>query len=279
MGSPITTLPLSDREWIAVGPQDPVTKEETVYALSALIQPPSWVNFVRSTDSGKTWTYHTFAPSPGGATGYTGQLVADDTGFVAFVYEESRGTWLARSEDRGETWKKIAVSRYNLTFANINGLALDGSTLHATWISTGSFAVNYARSEDKGLTWSSPIDITPGGSNMFPWVAARDGKVAIAWYGSGLEEWTNPNSAPAQTRWHVGYSESLDGGITFTEPVHAFEGPVQLGEICTGGLGCMSGRELGDFMQVLILADGRSMIVYGSNRSSPTGAAVLRQVA
>lgn len=283
-GGPISTLGPSDREWIAVGKT--VNGQDTVFALTAIIGGVSLTSpaiLAISRDSGETFTEHTPVPLPTPHAGFSGQLLADDTGFVGMSYIEGSKVKFAGSPDEGKTWNVADISAFQDSFAqHIQGVAMTGNTLHVVWISSVGFGVkvHYARSEDKGLTWTGgagevfngravPTALSSAGSSMFPWVAARGNKVAATWYqaytsatGPLLSVPTDPNSVPANTRWRIMYAESLDGGVTWTTPVAADAAPAQSGIICTQGIGCTSGRQLGDFQQVVIDAAGRSHIVY-----------------
>lgn len=276
-GTPFTTLPVSDRQWLAVGPKS-ASGNETVYGTYEFINPPFWAMFARSDDSGKTWAKHVAVGQILGASGYTGQLIANDDGFVAFPFFAGGQLYLGRSTDRGDTWSRAQVTKYFPPFTEMPSIALDGNTIHAVWVTPSDFSVQYARSDDLGRTWQSfPVQIAAEGSNVFPWVAARDGKVSITWYGSTATTATNMNRVSASTLWFLRYSESLDGGLTFTEPVDAARDPVKVGPVCTNGLGCTADRELGDFMQVQLDAAGHASIAYASHAGARNGLYFVRQ--
>lgn len=279
-GTPFTTALVSDRQWITVGPQDPVSGLDTLYALYHWIQPPFYILVARSRDSGTSWLEHRVGGELG-TVALTGPLVADDTGFVAFNYGSGGKHFVAASDDAGETWRtqQVSVSGRRAFDGMISNMAMDPSdgSLHVVWVTGGSFRVTYARSTDLGQTWSAPVDLTPSGSNVFPWVAARNGKVAIAWYGSDRTAGISPDDVPPTTTWRTRYAESTDGGMTFSSPVDASPQIVKRGPVCTQGLLCMSDRNLGDFMQVAIGLDGRSLLSYGSILGCPCGTVVVRQ--
>ncbi|HEX9712495.1 MAG TPA: sialidase family protein [Actinomycetota bacterium] len=263
IGTPFTSLPLSDRQWIALGPVDPLTGLDTVYVLYALIQEPRQVMIARSTTGGLTWEGHFPAPALLDARGFTGQLVSDEQGFLAFVWEDGGTLWSGYSTDGGETWgqsQPIATQVYGL----ISGVALDGDDMHAVWLSRLDWSVQYARSADRGATWDAPQTLSAGGSNVFPWVDARDGKVAVTWT-AGDAHTGNPDDAAGDVAWVARYVESLDGGTTWSASVDV--GPAKTGKICVSGLSCdldgSGGRELGDFQSVAIMPDGRSVIGFG----------------
>jgi hypothetical protein len=278
-GTPLTTLPVSDRQWLAVGPQD-ANGNETLYVVYALINPPFSTMFARSDDSGATWTTHAAIPGLGGNAGHTGQLVANDDGFVAVAYDRSGQMRVARSFDKGNTWDTVDASPYQDAFPGmIVGMALDGRSLHVAWVSQIDYSIAYARSDDLGTTWTFPQSITPPqGSAAFSWIAARGDKVAAAWYATDTPaEPTNPNKVPATSKWTVRYTESTDRGETFAPVVPVWTKTVQTGIICTNGISCTAGRQLGDFMQLLIEPSGRSDVVFASHSAAPNGVVVARQ--
>lgn len=296
-GTPISTLGPSDREWIAVGKT--VGGQDTVFALTAIIGGTSLTSpamLAISRDSGLTWVDHRPVPLPVPKAGFSGQLLADDTGFVGFSYVEGTKAKFAGSPDEGQTWYTSEISGLSDAFgAHMQGVAQVGTTLHVVYTSNVGFGAKilYARSSDKGLTWSSgtgqtlngsaypPTPLSAPGSSMFPWVAAQGNKVAATWYQAcsvaapstptkfactaPVTVPTDPNNVSAAGRWRIRYSESLDNGVTWSAPVDADPENVQPGFICTNGIGCTGGRQLGDFQQVVINAAGKSLIVYGRN--------------
>jgi len=123
-----------------------------------------------------------------------------------------------------------------------------------------------AKSGDRGNSFGGDKRLTPPGStNLFPWVDARNGKVAVAWYGADVVA-SKPDNVPADTKWYTRYSESIDAGASYSAPVDvAF---ARSDFICTAGINCDSTlggpghRELGDFLSVALDADGKALVTY-----------------
>lgn len=259
-GTPFTTLPVSDRQWIALGSHDTVTGEDTVYVNYHFIQPPQNIMFARSRDSGLTWEWHTAPSGLGGAL--PGQLVADGD-FVAYNYASLSGVmYLVRSIDAGTTWTQHRVSTTSdVSGTTLTAVAMDGNDMYIAWINRLDWSVRVSRSTDRGETWMTfPVTVSTGGSSMFPWIAARNGKVAVAWYGA--DNLTgDPNTAPSSAEWHVKYAEAPSWDQGFGAPVDATT-IAKRGRICTEGLSCSGGRELGDFLQVALDGEGKALISY-----------------
>lgn len=275
-GTPFTTLPLTDRQWIAIGSLQPDGRD-TVYVAYQLIQAPSALTLARSRDGGLTWDHHTF---PAGTTdSLPGQIVTDgDFVAISYVPQGTGQLWVARSFDAGVTW---TTSRADID-ADVNqgifsaaGVALDGDDLWLSYVNRYTYRIMAVHSPDRGATWEPPIGISDAGpTGMFPWIAARDGKVALAWYGATGSG--DPNSLPASNEWKVFYSERI-GGAAFT-PAAPATGVVKRGPICTRGLGCSGDRQLGDFLQLAIDGNGRSLIAYVGVSPPFIGTLVSRQL-
>jgi hypothetical protein len=271
-GTPVTTLPPSDRQWIAVGKRDAMGND-TLYVNYSL---GAFQAFTRSTDGGTTWTTHSFIPGPApqGARPYP--LVSDGD-LVATSYVSAGAMMVAISTDAGTTWTTHRASLINNITGNIQNMAMEGNDLWIVYTDYGA-QVQVLHSPDLGLTWERsgyPVQITDGtGSSVFPWIAVRNGKVAVSWYealaGSG-----DPNAVDAP--WYVMYSELTgrddDGYLQFSAPVIA-AGPAKAsGGVCTQGIGCKKDRDLGDFQTVAIDGSGRALIAF----VGPGGVNVVRQ--
>ncbi|MCA1829995.1 MAG: glycoside hydrolase [Actinobacteria bacterium] len=255
LGTPITTLPASDRQWLALGPVDPLTGFDTVYAEYHFIQPPSTAMLAKSTDGGLTWTTHVALPF----SGSTGRLVSDGANFLSINYRKSGGMYNATSSDGGQTWTEHFIDNF-AGGSSIVGNAIDGNDLYAAWIDSGS-NVRVAVSHDKGQTWQNNTVVSADATtNIFPWIDARGGKAAVAWYGADVDT-GDPNTVPGDTVWHVRYASSSDAGSTWSTAQDVAD--AKTGIICTQGLSCNSGRELGDFMTVAINGAGKSLLVFG----------------
>jgi hypothetical protein len=137
------------------------------------------------------------------------------------------------------------------------------------------------------VTWSAPQAISTTGTNTFPWiVAGSGGRVDVAWYhadetseqgtcASGTGTCTNYGaSSLTKAEWTVQLGQSLDahGAHAAYAVAPVSEHPVKNGQICTNGLGCVTGgdRSLGDFLQVSIDNSGAALVSYVDDTSADT---------
>jgi len=258
-GTPFTTLPLSDRQWIALGAPDD-SGNDTVYALYAMIQPPFQVMLARSRDNGFTWDRHIAVPGALAARNYTGRLVSDGDKFIAFAWEDGGVTSVAFSADEGESWetRTVTESSFRGTFP---GIGMDGDTIAVSYIDPVFRSTRVAVSRDRGRTWSEPVTVSDEQTTMFPAVAVRGSKIAVAWYGAQLDQPVDSDFVPRDTEWTARYAESTDGGAMFARS--EIVGFGKIGPICTRGLACNGNRNLGDFLSVAITPANKSVVAFG----------------
>jgi hypothetical protein len=169
------------------------------------------------------------------------------------------------SANDGLTWtvRKVPGSTVGQSDPSV-GLASDG-TAYFGFIGADGHA-RVAVSHNKGATWSTPKDVgTPFGiqNAVFPSVVAGDGdRAAFAFLGTtagGNATGTNVNF-PAV--WHLYIATTYDGGATWTT-VNATPGdPVQRGSICLQGTTCGAARNLLDFNDITLDAEGRVLAAF-----------------
>ena len=70
------------------------------------------------------------------------------------------------------------------------------------------------------------------------------------------------DTVPASAQWFESYLESTDSGATFSALQTADPTPVKTGIVCTGGINCGDGRQLGDFQQVALDNAGHAVLAY-----------------
>jgi hypothetical protein len=251
------------------------------------------IHVQESTDDGLTW-HKVSSPIPGQGqnTGKAtfnneqGPLVADpslnpDRNFLYDIYAsgepQTKGhsadfnnIFVSRSTDGGNTWTPTLVHSAPVGTALNNifpALAVDPTdgTVYATW--TDSHTVWVSSSTDHGETWSSPTDVSTSTADLettlMPWVAARDGKVDVVFYGS--------TSAQDDTSavWNV-YDSQLNGGSWSIDNLVS-NMPNRRGAVCTEGSACAgnTNRELLDLFEVAEdPLSGQAAIIYTSSEIS-----------
>ena len=137
-----------------------------------------------------------------------------------------------------------------------------------------------AGADPSKVKWSEPKRVSGQGTNTFPWITAgSDGRVDVAWYHTDDHERRAACSVRANltdAEWSVQLGQSLNAhDATPTYPIaNVSEHPVKYGQICTNGLGCVTGgdRSLGDFLQVAIDNSGAAVVSYVDDTSADTAA-------
>lgn len=164
----------------------------------------------------------------------------------------------------GMTWKASLVFHAPL-FTALNNvfpmLAVDpaNGNLYATW--SDAHTVSVSASTDHGVTWSAPVSVNSGDAvtAVFPAIAARDGVVDLAYYGTTASSKDDPSAV-----WNTYMAQSADGGLTWTQSVVS-DHPNHVGVICTSGTGCANPlvtRTLLDLFEISINAQGKAAVVY-----------------
>jgi hypothetical protein len=232
----------------------------------------SLIHVQRSTDDGRTW-HQVSSPivGNGGSTGSStfnnqaGPIVADpnpESNFLYDIYDtgepQTKGhssdfnnIFVSRSTDGGRHWEA------NLVHSAPVGSSLDNifpsltvdqttGTVYAVW--TDSHTVWVSSSTDHGKTWSDPTDVSTGAADLattlMPWVAARDGKVDVVFYGS-----TSPQDDTSAV-WNTYDSQFSSGSWSIDNLVS--NTPNRVGAVCTQGSACAgnTNRELLDLFEV-----------------------------
>ena len=264
-----------DRQWVSA------TSGGRVYHVVHQIPTGLWVS--RSVDSGLTYPQQVLAATPLDQTGCIcppGNMVTEDGGIlgdkVGGVYATSvGGVGFYRSTNGGLTFTNTTPGP--ASDATTNGafpVVDDGGNgkLAVVWqaVLGNTSTVWFTTSNDFGATWAPARQIVSSGTSLYPWVAYRNGKIAVSLYHSDVT--ATPDTAPAGATWFESYLESTDGGATFSALQAADSTPVKTGPICTAGINCSANRELGDFQQVAIDGAGHAVLSYvrSINNSSDT---------
>ena len=283
LANPVQGVVVQDRQWIAAG------SGSNVY--HATHQIPSGLIVSKSVDGGLTFPIQSLAASPLDQTGCVcppGNLIAEagagllgTSDKVGLIYATSSGgVNFARSTNGGLTFTTTTVGPASGadTSTNFPVVASAGNgRLVSVWLAVqnGASSVLFNSSSDWGQTWGTPKTIVASGTPAYPWVAAQGSKVSIVLYESPDARAT-PDTVPAGARFFESYLESTDGGATLSPLTTVDPIPVKTGPVCTEGINCTSGRELGDFQQVAIDNASHPVMSYiRVDASAPSGVDVM----
>ena len=233
----------------------------------------------KSTDDGRTWRasgspLNGLGSVTGGATfnNIQGPIVADPTTgdvFDIFAAGEQQtkccsanynNIYVARSTDGGSHYTASLVF-HAAPFTALNNifpsLAVDPVTgnLYAVW--SDGHGIWESTSTNHGTSWSMATKVSNTATSLMPWVAARNGKADIVYYGTTATSQDDPTAV-----WNV-YDSQLNGGSLTVSQVS--NTPNRVGAVCTEGTGCAGGvnRELLDLFEVAEdPVTGKAAIIY-----------------
>jgi hypothetical protein len=259
------------------------------------------IHVQESTDDGLTW-HRVSSPIPGQGqnTGKAtfnndqGPIVADpNSDYLYDIYAsgepQTKGhsadfnnIFVSRSTDGGSSWEARLVYSAPVGTALNNifpALAVDQTTgtVYAAW--TDAHTVWLSSSTDNGKTWSDPTDVSTGdaglATTLMPWVAARNDKVDVVFYGS-----TSAQDDPAGV-WNT-YDSQLNGGSWSIDNLVS-NTPNRVGAVCTEGSACAgnTNRELLDLFEVAEdPLSNKAAIIYTSSEISiyTTSAGVVHKL-
>ncbi len=183
------------------------------------------------------------------------------------------GASVAVSRDNGLTWtiKEIHEGSYVAGAADSDpsvGIGAD-NTLYVGYQNSDGHP-HIAVSTDHGDTWH---DVDAGGglikNTVFPEVVAGDGDRASFGFLGTSTPGGYTGTATFTGVWYFYIATTFDRGQTYTL-VDATNGdPVQIGSICTGGTTCGGDRNLLDFNDLQIDAEGRVVAAYADGCLAP----------
>jgi hypothetical protein len=256
---PVQGVVVQDRQWVANAGAG------IVYHVTHQI--PAGLVVSKSLDGGVTYPVSSLAAHVVDQTGCVcppGTLIAEGGGGVAgttdkvgVIYPTSTGgVKFAHSGNGGVTFTNSTVSPASSadTVQAFPVVANAGSGhLVAVWleIAKSRSVVKYSDSRDWGSNWSASRSLVSSGTPVYPWVDARNSKVAVSVYHTSDSQAT-PSTVPESAQWYEKYLESTDGGATFSALQTVDPMSVKSGPICTEGTGCNGDRELLDFQSVAV---------------------------
>jgi len=213
------------------------------------------------------------------------------------VYVPNRGCGanqaVAVSADNGLTWAVRPIPDSTPAIGNDPsiGLASDGTAYFG--YQDGSGAAKMAVSHNQGTTWSPSVNVGAPLSivnSVFPAVAAGDPDRAAMFFIGSPTPGNLQDTANYKGIWHAYIASTYDGGANYFLVDATPNDPVQVGSICIAGTTCGADRNLLDFNDLTIDAQGRvagafadGCVVGSCDASSPNTASrsalgtVLRQ--
>ncbi len=180
--------------------------------------------------------------------------------------------FLATSLDGGSTWTDtpVYVGDGTDTFDHIfPALSVDArGGLWAAWAGSQHIYATYR--PPGSTTWTPPVQIDHTGAtaNIYPWLAAgSNGYADLVWYGG-----TGTSPSDPTNQWNVYFAQlfSLPTGPMTRSVTLASDHVIHTGEICLSGVSCPgTTRNLLDFFQVALTADGRGVIAWADDHATP----------
>jgi hypothetical protein len=205
---------------------------------------------------------------------------------TVYVPNSSCGTvgndGVAVSTDNGITWTEnnvpgstgsqdpsvgIGQNDVGKPGTNLNGT----NTIYLGWTS-GDGHAHVAHSGDRGATWAGDSDVGSAFGvthAVFPVVVAGDdNRAAFGFLGTGPGIATSGTCDPygatlnCANIWHLYIATTYDGGNNWIVIDGTPNDPVQQGTICLQGTTCAGGRNLLDFNDFAVDAEGRGLVGY-----------------
>jgi hypothetical protein len=172
---------------------------------------------------------------------------------------------VAVSTDNGLTWTVHTVPGSSAGSSDPSvGIGADG-TVYLGW-SNGDGHAYVAVSNSQGATWSNIQDVGAafGIQNIaFPAVVAGDSsRAAFAFLGTTAGGAATGDDPAFPAVWHLYVAHTYNGGVNWVTADLTPNDPVQRGTICTAGTTCGGTRNLLDFMDIAVDAEGRVLVGY-----------------
>jgi len=172
---------------------------------------------------------------------------------------------VAATSDNGLTWtvKTVPGSSAGSSDPSV-GVASDGTVYFG--FGGGDGHAYAAVSHDGGDTWADLQDVGTafGIRNIaFPAVVAGDaGRAAFAFLGTPAAGAATGDDPAFPAVWHLYVAHTYDGGASWVTVDVTPNDPVQRSTICTAGTTCGTTRNLLDFMDATVDAQGRVLVGY-----------------
>ena len=277
---PCTGTP--DHPTVGIGPAVGSSRQDNKRMAYYCQQYPVVEECNASSDDGQTWLPAVPVTGCAGLFGHV-KISADGTAYLPVrLCSDAQGdtrTGGAVSSDNGLTWDGYVIPDAALPSHGFDPsiATTPDNTVYETWSRDSDFRPLIAWSHDHGQTWSHAVDISAGSrypiyAATFQAAIAGDvGRVAVAYLAADRPAvgGITPFDPGYVGAWYLYVSSTYDAGAHWTT-ARVQDSPVQLGPICDNGTTCLSGRNLLDFMDASVTADGRIVIGY-ANGCHPDG--------
>jgi hypothetical protein len=215
----------SDKEWLAVGPDPQSKNQDNVYVTWTSFQPAACeLRFGRSTDGGVTWTAKTiFVPTantnptfPTNCLQFSNPTVDQKTGtlyvpFLRFSNADQDFIQMLISDDAGDTFRFAAFNVPGAPDPTVMPVTQPGE-LTACGGTNIRLTIHGTANPGPGR-FGFPRYVNASRMTLQPAIAARNGKVYLAWSNS-----TSPFLSDPAGQSIILYIGSNDGGNTWTAP-------------------------------------------------------------
>jgi hypothetical protein len=286
-GGPYSGTPPATASYPASGPKN------AIYYCSQNIVAEAQCS--RSDDGGQTFGPGIPIYNPtvctGGIHGHV-KVAPDGTVYVPNSSCGTLGnTGAAVSTDNGLTWTERNVPGSTSTQDPSLGIGQNnvgrpsGQVSNTIYLgyADGDGHARIAYSGDRGATWSTPADVGQAFGvthSVFPVVVAGDdNRAAFAFLGTGPAITVgagtcDPYGATLNCGniWHLYIATTYDGGANWITIDATPNDPVQTGTVCLQGTTCAGGRNLLDFNDFAIDAQGRGLVGYADGCVNCTNA-------
>lgn len=286
------TIPGDDREWIAA---DGASKVCISYHDVATFN----IDVACSSDAGRTFLQPADAIDASHVwlidNNEIGNMAIDPGSHVIYqvfsgIASQSEATstsgagyhavWMGVSTDGGQTFTDYPVYINPRASADY-GHQFVQTTVDAAGNVYAVYSDNhnlyYSYSTDHGQHWSAPAQVNSGSSAtaIMPWsVAASNGHLDVAWYGTSYYDGKNPpDTYPSSAQWHVYFAQNLTATTAKSSFSQSAATPViHSGAVCEGGISCSGSRDLYDDFGIAVNPlTGLASIDYSDDQYDPAG--------
>ncbi len=230
-----------DRPWIAAHGEGEVALFY-IDAVGTSYFPAFSGHCARSTDSGLTYNDQ----KPAAMTPQGGKAFYDSSG--RFYYSQSNGVLMRFATTclaGGQALRMFdSVGENNMIQAEA-----DGDDVYMAATVSGSSQIEVAGLRADGTQQTLVVTPADQKTTVYPTITARNGRIAVAWYGSASGGDPAADGYSGDFRVYVSTVDDFWGNATVST-LQLTEAANHSGTICMGGVGCSGNRELLDYFML-----------------------------